>query len=73
MSSIGRELSRTFKDIVGDITGVLSMTVILGVLMIVLPLLLQVNKLVSSLSGLQVPQVKQPTQTQQGVKFVTRK
>lgn len=51
MSSAVQDIKQTFTGITKDITGVFSLMVIFAVLMIVLPILLQVNNLIQSLTG----------------------
>lgn len=51
MPSVVDDLSQTFQSITKDVTGVLSTVVTMGILIILLPVLLQMNKLIQSLSG----------------------
>jgi hypothetical protein len=51
MSSAVQDIKSTFQGITKDITSVFSLMIIFAVLMIVLPILLQVNKLIQSLGG----------------------
>jgi hypothetical protein len=63
--SVTGELQSTFRDITKDVVGVLSTVVIMGVLIILLPVLLQMQKLVTSLSGTQLGTTTSQTQTAQ--------
>jgi ABC-type long-subunit fatty acid transport system fused permease/ATPase subunit len=51
MSSAVQELQFTFRDITKDVVGVLSTVAIMGVLIIVLPILIQLQKTIASLQG----------------------
>lgn len=51
MSSAVQDIKSTFQGITKDITSVFSLMIIFAVLMIVLPILLQINKLIQSLAG----------------------
>jgi hypothetical protein len=49
--SVTEDLTGTFRDLAKDVSGVLSTVVVMGVLMILLPVLLQMQKLVTALQG----------------------
>lgn len=49
--SVVEELRSTFTSITKDVTGVLTVVVTMGILIIILPVLIQLNQLIQRLSG----------------------